>query len=148
MRKRGDNVINLKFYICTLFGTLGGAIVSLLGGWTADLITLIIFMVIDFVMGVALALIWHKSNKSESGAISSKACWKGLCKKLVTLAFVMMAHRFDILLGVEYVRSAAVIGFITNEAISIIENAGLMGVPLPTIFKKAIDVLKSKTDEK
>ncbi len=141
-------MLNLKFYVCTVLGMIGGAIVSLFGGWTADLVTLIIFMIIDFAMGIALALIWHKSAKSESGALSSKACWKGLCKKLATLAFVAMATRIDIMIGVSYVRSATIIGFIVNEMISITENAGLMGVPFPEIMIKTIDVLKSKLDEK
>lgn len=140
--------MDLRFYVCTALGMIGGTIVSVLGGWTSDLVTLIIFMVIDFSMGIALALIWHKSAKSESGALSSKACWKGLCKKLATLAFVAMATRIDVMMGVNYVRSATIIGFIVNEMISIAENAGLMGVPFPEIMIKTIDVLKNKLDEK
>ena len=138
---------NLKIIVCTLTGTIGGVIVNLLGGWTSDLATLVILMVADFVMGLALAIIFHKSNKSESGALSSKACWMGLFKKIATLLFVVMAHRFDILLGVDYIRSATIIGFITNESISILENAGLMGLPLPAVFTKVIDVLKNKLNE-
>ena len=139
---------NLKMLVCTIVGTIGGIIVNLLGGWTSDLATLVILMVSDFVMGLVLATVFHKSNKTESGALSSKACWMGLFKKLATLLCVVMAHRCDILLEVDYLRSAAIIGFITNETISIVENAGLMGVPLPSIFTKIIDVLKTKSEDK
>ncbi len=51
------------------------------------------------------------------------------------------------LLGVQYIRDAVIIGFCANEAISILENAGLMGLPIPKVFKEAIEILKSK-DEK
>ena len=138
---------NLKIAVCTVVGTIGGVIVNLLGGWTTDLATLVILMVVDFVMGLALAMIFHNSKKSESGALSSKACWMGLFKKIATLLFVVMAHRFDMLLGVDYIRSATIIGFITNESISILENAGLMGIPLPAVFTKVIDVLKTKSED-
>jgi toxin secretion/phage lysis holin len=59
---------------------------------------------------------------------------------------VLIAHRLDILLATDYIRTTAIIGFIANEAISIIENAGLMGVPLPGVVTKAIEILKHKGD--
>ena len=60
---------------------------------------------------------------------------------------VLVAHRLDLLVGTDYIRTAAVIGFCCSELVSIVENAGLMGVPLPGVIIKAIDILKNKNDK-
>ncbi len=133
---------NLKTFICTIFGVVGGFFARLFGGWSEDIVTLLIFMAADFAMGLVLAGVFHKSNKSENGNLNSKAGWRGLCKKGVTLLFVLIAHRLDVSLGTSYIKTATIIGFIANEVISIVENAGLMGLPLPQVIKKAIEVLK------
>ena len=138
---------NIKAIILTGIGIIGGWIANLLGGWTSDMITLGIFMTIDFVTGLIVAGVFKKSNKSDSGAYNSKAGWKGLCKKGITLCFVIIAHRLDIELGVNYIRTATIVGFMANEAMSIIENAGLMGVPMPRVIIKAVEVLKEDLDE-
>ena len=137
---------NIKAIICTAFGVVGGMVAQLFGGWTEDMITLIIFMAVDFIMGLIVAGVFHKSNKSQSGALSSHAGWVGLCKKGVVLLFVLITHRLDMLLGTDYIRTTAIIGFIANEVISIIENAGLMGVPLPEVIIKAIEILKHRAE--
>lgn len=138
---------NLKGFICTIFGAIGGFIAQLFGGWTEDMITLIAFIAIDFVMGLIVAGVFHKSNKSENGNLNSRAGWKGLCRKGVTLLFVLIAHRLDVSLGTSYIRTATIIGFIANEILSIVENAGLMGIPLPNIITKAIDILKNRGED-
>lgn len=137
---------SLKAMVCAAFGAIGGMIAHLFGGWTEDMITLIIFMAIDFIMGLVVAGVFHMSTKSQSGALNSHAGWVGLCKKGVVLLFVLVAHRLDILLGSDYIRTATIIGFIANEVISIVENAGLMGVPLPQVIVKAIEVLKHREE--
>ena len=138
------NISTIKIYCCAAAGVIGSIIAKLFGGWTEDMVTLIIFMAIDFVMGLVVAGVFHKSNKSDTGAISSRAGWKGLCKKCATLVFILVAYRLDVTLGTDYIKTTAIIGFIANEAISIIENAGLMGIPLPEIVTKAIEILKNK----
>lgn len=138
---------NIKSFLCTGIGLAGSFVANLFGGWTDDMATLIIFMAIDFVMGLIIAIVFQNSNKSESGALDSRAGWKGLCRKGVTLLLVLAAHWLDVSLGTDYIRSTCIIAFIVNEGISIIENAGLMGVPFPPIMKKAIEILKSKNDE-
>ncbi len=138
---------NLKTFICTIFGVVGGFVARLFGGWTEDMVTLVAFMAVDFVTGLVLAGVFHRSNKSENGNLNSKAGWKGLCKKGVTLLFVLIAHRLDVSLGTSYIRTATIIGFIANEVISIVENAGLMGVPLPAAITKAIEILRHKENE-
>ncbi len=135
---------NIKVAICTFFGIVGGLIAQLFGGWSEDFVTLLILMAVDFGMGLILAGVFHKSNKSESGNLDSRAGWKGLCKKGVTLCVVLIAHRLDLSLGTDYIRTAAIIAFIVNEGLSIVENAGLMGVPFPGVITKAIAILKQK----
>ena len=137
----------MKDIVCAVAGTVGGAIAWALGGWDAALITLILFMAIDYITGLLVAAVFHKSKHSDSGTIQSRAGWKGLCKKCVTLLFVLIANRLDLIIGTTYIRDAVVIAFITNELISIIENAGLMGIPMPAVIKRAIDVLTDKAEQ-
>ena len=137
---------NIKGIIIAFIGMSGGFIANLLGGWTSDMVTLCIFMAIDFATGLLVAAVFKNSNKSDSGALDSKASWKGLAKKCLTLFFVIIAHRLDIELGINYIRTATIIGFIANETMSIVENAGLMGLPLPKVITKAIEVLKDRSE--
>lgn len=134
----------MKQAICTGAGLVGSAVTTLFGGWDTGLITLIIFMVIDYLSGMVVAGVFHNSTKTDSGALESRAGWKGLCRKCMTLLFVLIACRLDLAIGVDYIRDAVIIGFIVNELISITENAGLMGIPLPEVITKAIDVLTTK----
>lgn len=137
----------MKEGLCTGIGVVGGFIASLFGGWDAALITLLMFMVIDYISGLIVAGVFHNSNKTETGTLESKAGWKGLCRKCMTLLFVLIAYRLDLALGVTYIRDAVIIGFMANELISIVENAGLTGLPLPAVITKAIDVLTKKATE-
>ena len=138
----------MKNAICTTAGAIGGVIASLFGGWDAGLATLVMFMAIDYVSGLVVAGVFHNSKKTTSGALESKAGWKRLCRKGMSLLFVLIAYRLDLAIGSNYIRDAVIIGFIVNETISIVENAGLMGVPLPKVINKAIDILTSKSEEK
>lgn len=133
-----------KTAICSIVGVIGGMIASVFGGWDAALTTLILFMVIDYISGLVVAGVFHTSKKTESGTLESRAGWKGLCRKGMTLLFVLIAYRLDIAIGLNYIRDTVIIGFIANELISIVENAGLMGIPLPPVITKAIDVLTKK----
>ena len=137
----------MKAGILTVVGVIGSAFASFFGGWSAGLTTLIIFMCVDYVSGIIVAGVFHKSGKSENGGLESNAGWKGLIRKGMTLLIVLIACRLDILVGTNYIRDATVIAFCTNEALSIIENAGLMGVPIPEVITKAIDVLKNKEEK-
>lgn len=129
-------------------GVLGAAVTTLFGGWSAGLTTLIFFMGIDYISGLLVAGVFKASTKSETGALNSKAGFKGLCKKGMILLFVLIAYRLDLLIGTDYIRDAAIIGFCVNELISIVENAGLMGIPLPPVLIKTIDVLINREDKK
>lgn len=143
-----ENVNTVKTTVLTVIGVIGSFIAKLFGGWTSDLVTLVIMMAIDFIMGLLIAAVWKKSVKSENGALSSWSAWKGLCRKCTSLLFVLIAHRLDKVLGLDYIRTAVIIGFIANELISIVENAGIMGVPISPVIAKAIDILKNKEGDK
>ena len=141
-----EKVSSAKITLLTVIGAIGSFIANLFGGWTSDLVTLIIMMGIDFTMGLLIAAVWHKSGKSENGALSSWSAWKGLCRKCISLLFVLIAYRLDIVIGVDYIRTAVIIGFIVNELISIVENAGIMGIPIPGVIARAIDLLRNKSE--
>ena len=136
----------MKVKLLTTIGLAGSWIASLFGGWDAALVTLLIFMGIDYVTGLTVAGVFHKSEKTENGALESRAGWKGLCRKGVTLLVVLVACRLDLVMGSNFIRDAVVIAFIANETISIIENAGLMGIPIPAVITKAIEVLKNRAE--
>ena len=136
----------MKVKILSLLGCAGSVIASLFGGWDAALVTLLIFMGIDYVTGLIVAGVFHTSEKTENGTLESRAGWKGLCRKGVTLLVVLVACRLDLMMGSNFIRDAVVIAFVVNETISIIENAGLMGIPIPAVITKAIEVLKKKAE--
>lgn len=136
----------MKNTLITILGVVGGAIASAFGGWDEALTTLIVFMAVDYFTGLIVAGVFHNSEKTETGTLESRAGWKGLCRKGVTLLVVLVACRLDILTGSDFIRDAAVIAFSANETISIIENCGLMGIPIPSVITKAIDVLKNKSE--
>lgn len=137
----------MKEGICTGIGIAGSSIASLFGGWDAGLVTLIIFMGLDYASGLVLAGVFHKSIKTDTGALESSTGWKGLCRKAMTLVFVLVAYRLDLVIGTNYIRDAVVIAFIANETISLVENAGLMGLPLPSVIAKAVDILQKKEEK-
>ena len=137
----------MKEIICIAAGILGSGIAQCFGGWDAALTTLVIFMGIDYLTGMLVAGVFHNSPKTPGGGLESRAGWKGLVRKAVGLLIVLVATRLDLLIGDQtFVRDAVVIAFVVDEALSIIENAGLMGVPVPGVLMRAIEVLKDKAD--
>ena len=141
------NVESIWGTICALFGVAGGVLSQLFGGWDASMATLLIFMAIDYITGLIVAGVFHASPKSEGGALESRAGWKGLIRKSCTLLFVLIAARLDMVMDTTMIRDGVIIGFLLNELISIVENAGLMGIPLPAVLSNAIEMLKQKNDK-
>lgn len=135
----------MKNQICTMIGIIGGAAAAALGGWDTSMQLLVIAMIVDYMTGVAVAAVWHKSAKSENGALESRAGFKGLIRKGCIIALVLIAHYMDLAIGTQYIRDALVIGFATNEIISILENLSLMGIQYPEIIKRALDIMQDKS---
>ena len=136
-----------KETICAWIGAVGAAVAWAFGGWDTALMALLVCMAVDYITGSAVALVFHKSQKTESGAYDSGYGLKGLCKKGLMLLFVLVAVQVDRLMGADYVRDTVCIGFCTNEILSIVENLGLAGVPLPETVVKALEQLKSQTNK-
>ena len=134
----------MKQSICTAAGIVGSALAAAFGGWDASLMALTICMGVDYVSGSMVALVFHKSNKSETGSYNSAYGLKGLCKKCLMLLFVLVAVQMDRLLGADYVRDAVCIGFCSNEVLSIVENLGLAGIPMPQAIVKSLEQLQKK----
>lgn len=131
-----------------IIGAVGGAVTALLGGWDYAMQLLVIAMAVDYVSGIMVAGLWHKSTKSESGRLESRAGFKGLCRKGMIIGLVLIAHYMDLAIGTQYIRDAIVIGFAANEIFSILENLGLMGVEYPPVIKNALEALKGKGERK
>lgn len=136
----------MKESICTAIGITGSFIAGLFGGFDASMVTLLAFMGVDYVTGLIVAAV-RKSPKTDTGGLSSRIGLKGLAKKCVVLLLVLVSARLDITLGTSYIRDAVCIGFIVNELLSIIENAGLLGVPLPKALKNAVEILQTKNNK-
>lgn len=133
--------------VCVTIGMIGAAVTSLLGGWDYGMQLLVIAMAVDYISGIMVAAVWHKSNKTKSGKLESRAGFKGLCRKGMILGLVLVAHYMDLAIGTQYIRDAIVIGFAVNEIFSILENLGLMGVEYPPVIKNALEALKGKANE-
>lgn len=136
----------MKETILAIVGVVGAFIAHAFGGWSAAMATLLIFMGIDYLTGLIVAGVFHNSPKSEGGALESKAASKGLIRKGMALLVVLIGARLDLLLGMNYIRDGIVIAFCVNELLSIVENMGLMGVPMPAPLMNAIELLKNKDD--
>lgn len=139
--------MNWKEGMLAAAGAVGAIFTNLFGGWDSALITLILFMAVDYITGMIVAGVFHASPKTSGGTLESKTGWKGLCRKGVTLLFVLIACRLDLLIGSSYIRDAVVIAFILNESISITENAGLMGIPIPSVISRSIELLRKQPEE-
>jgi toxin secretion/phage lysis holin len=134
----------MKQTLCTGLGITGAFLSWAFGGWDAALTALMICICVDYISGSLVALVFHNSNKSDTGAYNSAYGLKGLCKKGLMLMFVLVAVQIDRLMGAEYVRDAVCIGFCSNEILSITENLGLAGVPMPQAVVKALEQLQKK----
>ena len=135
-------------YFNYIIGCIGSFVASFFGGWSLAIETLLIFMSIDYMTGLLVAGLFNNSTKTDTGGLKSSIGFKGLCRKGMILLYVLIAHRIDLVIGVDYIKNCICIAFICNELISITENAGLMGIPVPNIISKCIDVLKQKGDNK
>ena len=132
----------MKQFFCTAAGCVGAALSWAFGGWDAAFGAMLMCIAVDYVSGSIVALVFHRSTKTESGAYNSMYGLKGLCKKGLMLLFVLVAVQIDRILGTSYVRDAVCIGFSVNEILSIIENLGLAGIPMPEAVIKALEQLQ------
>lgn len=131
----------MKDHISTVIGVAAGVLSWLVGGLDTPILALVICMGVDYVTGLIVAGVFHTSPKTSGGGLDSRVGWKGLARKFVTLLIVVVANLADVLLGLEYLRDAVLAGFCANECISILENAGLMGIRIPKALQEALEKL-------
>lgn len=127
----------------SILAAIGAAISYLFGGWSTALQTLLVFVVIDYLTGVLAS--------GKQGELSSKAGLKGIGRKCMIFMFVSMGHMADLHLSdghAHLFRDGVITFFIANEALSITENAGKMGVPIPEPIRRAVEIFKEKGGNK
>lgn len=117
---------------------IGGAAASyFFGGWSALLNILLTFVVADYLTGVTAA--------AKEGRLNSEVGAWGIVRKVGIFAVVALAHLVDTALGDAHLfRDAAIFFFLANELLSVIENAGRIGVPIPPVLQRAVEVLRGK----
>ena len=137
----------IKNCVLAVMATVGGFVSHALGGWDAMMKLLVALMALDFLTGWLVAGVWQRSNKSESGALDSKASFRGIIKKGMIILVVWVSVLLDDAIGATYVRNAVVLFFVGNEGLSLLENLGLMGVPFPAFLKQALEALHERGNE-
>ena len=137
----------VKNGVLAALAAVGSWIANSLGGWDASMQVLVALMVADYLTGVLVAAVWHKSSKSSSGTLNSVAGFKGILKKCMILLLVWIGVLLDQALGSAYARTAVVLFFVGNEGISLLENLGLMGVPFPAFLRRALEALRDQGDK-
>ncbi|WP_372631755.1 holin family protein [Cohnella sp.] len=130
----------MQLYAGTVCALLGAAVTFSFGIWSESLTFLLVLMAVDYITGVAAAL------KEGSGLNSNIGFW-GLFKKGLILLVMIITHRLDVLLGADLIMGGAVFFYIANELLSIIENYGRLGLPLPDRLKRIVQVLRDRAGE-
>jgi toxin secretion/phage lysis holin len=124
-----------------IFAAIGGWIGWLLGGWDGFLYALVAFVVTDYLTGLMAAAVEKK--------LSSEVGFRGIFKKILIFMLVGIGSILDrqIIVDGSVLRTAVIFFYISNEGISIIENAGRIGLPIPQKLKDILEQLKTKEDE-
>lgn len=136
----------VKNTVLAILAAVGGVVTQALGGWDTLLKVLVGLIAADYLCGLLIAAIWRKSNKSDTGALDSKASFKGLVRKCMIFLLIYIGVLLDKAIGTEYIRAAVIIFYIGNEGLSVLENLCIMGVPHPAFLGKVLEALKEKGD--
>ena len=124
-----------------IFTGIGGWLGYFLGGWDGLLYALIAFVVIDYLTGVMCAI----SDKT----LSSEVGFKGICRKVLIFLLVGIAHILDVnVIGSGGVlRTAVIFFYISNEGVSLLENAAQLGLPVPEKIKVVLEQLHDRSEK-
>lgn len=123
------------------FAAVGGWLGYFLGGFDGLLYALIAFMVVDYITGVMCAVV----DKTLSSAVG----FKGICRKVLILALVGIAHILDanVIGDGSVLRTAVIFFYISNEGVSLLENAAHLGLPIPEKMKEILAQLHGRADK-
>ena len=129
--------MNVNSTIKVILAGIGGVLAYLFGPWDALIIGLVVLLTLDYVTGVTAGAI--------KGELSSKVGFFGLLRKLVILVIIAVAAIIDRIIPSTNgaIRAAVIMFYIMNESLSILENAGRIGIPLPKRLRKAIESLRT-----
>ena len=124
-----------------IFAAIGGWLGYYLGGCDGLLIALVVFVVVDYVTGVMCAIADKK--------LSSEVGFKGICKKVLISVLVGIANILDVhVIGTgSILRTAVIFFYISNEGLSLLENAGHLGLPIPTKLKEVLEQLHDRSEK-
>lgn len=136
----------MKVKVYAVLMSFGAVVGSMVGAFDQALKTLAVVMLLDYITGFMTAAMVKNSPKTSTGGLSSAVGLIGLFKKIAIFICVILANQIDLLIGTEAVRDGVIFCFIANEAVSIVENAGLLGVPIPATLKNAIDILRGDNE--
>ncbi|RST60239.1 holin [Siminovitchia terrae] len=123
----------------SVVAVIGAIITFLLGGWSPLLQVLVIFIVMDYVLGFLVA--------ATHGELNSSIGFKGIAKKVIILSLVAVAYAIDTIMGDgTFIRDAVIFFYLANELLSILETVGKTNLPVPDVLKKAVEKLNDKSD--
>lgn len=129
--------MGLETVIKVAAAAAGAATSYLFGGWSSLLSILLTFVVLDYISGVLAA--------AKEGALRSDVGLWGIAKKIMIFAIVAVAHLIDSALGEAHLfRDTAIFFYLANELLSVTENAGRLGAPIPPVVSRAVEVLRGK----
>ena len=137
--------------ITEVLAAIGGAIASFFVNMPPLVWILIAVMTIDYVSGLICGIM-GKSKKTETGYLASHAAWSGLMKKALILLVVLLSALLDKAVssgaGIQFdaVMGATCLWFIASEGMSVLENVASMGVPVPKIMLKVLEIMRNKGD--
>lgn len=138
--KTADMEKKIKYILCFV----SSIVVDALGGWDIWLTALITTICLDILTGIIKSLLM-KSNKTLSGGLNSKSMFEGGIKRIFGLLLVALATVLDTIISPDdtYIRVMVVSYYIANESLSILENIGACGIPLPQFLYSILDSLKN-----
>lgn len=130
----------LDFWTKVGLGAVGTVTSYLFGGWSAILEVLFFMVVLDFITGLYASY--------TVGKLSSSVGFKGIARKVFLFLVVATAHKIDMALGSEaFLRNLTIYFYLANEGISLLENMGRAGLPIPTFLTKALLQIKRRSEE-
>ncbi|WP_312907197.1 phage holin family protein [Tissierella praeacuta] len=130
---------NFTIWIKRILFAIGGVITTILGGWDMLLKTLVGLVIADYILGVTAA----GMNKR----VDSSVCYPGIFKKVMLFIPIGICYSLDQLFGTEMLRNVSIWFYIGNEGISIVENLGKAGVPIPKFLGEALVQLRESSDK-